>query len=97
MMRSIITALVALVIGAAGMYFYQQGAISELRNAAAVLQTQAAESKAAADAATAEVAKLQEASKALEEKANMADTLQAKVTELEAALAAAKAAAGTAQ
>lgn len=97
MMRSIITALVALVIGAAGMYFYQQGAVSELRNAAAALQTQAAESKAAADAATAEVAKLQEAGKALEERAKMADTLQAKVTELEAALAAAKAAAGTAQ
>jgi chromosome segregation ATPase len=79
------------------MYFYQQGAISELRNAAAALQTQASEARAAADAATAEVAKLQESGKALEERANMADTLQAKVTELEAALAAAKAAAGTAQ
>ena len=45
MMRSIITALVALVIGAAGMYFYQQGAVSELRNAAAALQTQAAQAK----------------------------------------------------
>ena len=97
MMRSIITALVALVIGAAGMYFYQQGAVSELRNAAAALQTQAAQSKAVADAATAEVAKLQETSKALEERAKMADTLQVKVTELEAALATAKAAAGAAQ
>jgi uncharacterized membrane protein (DUF106 family) len=96
-MRSIINALVALVIGAAGMYFYQQGAVSELRNAAAALQTQASEARAAADAATAEVAKLQQASKALEEKANMADALQAKVTELEAALAAATAATGTAQ
>jgi cell division protein FtsL len=97
MLRSIITALVALVIGAAGMYFYQQGAVAELRNAAAALQTQVTESKAAADAAAAEVAKLQEAGKALEERAKMADMLQAKVTELEAALAAAKAAVGTAQ
>jgi hypothetical protein len=97
MMRLIITALVALVIGAGGMYFYQQGAVSELRNAAATLQTQASDARAAADAATAEVATLQEAGKALEERASMADTLQAKVTELEAALAAAKAATGTAQ
>jgi hypothetical protein len=43
------------------------------------------------------VTKLQEAGKALEEKASLADSLQAKVTELEAALAAANASTGTAQ
>ena len=60
MMKSVITALVALVIGAAGMYFYQQGAVSELRKATAALQTQAAESKAAADAANPKVQEWEE-------------------------------------
>ncbi len=83
------------------------------------LETQLSEAKSAADAAAGEVAKLQDAGKALtaeladakskaesvaaemaqavEQKTQEATALQAKVTELEAALAAAKAASGSAQ
>jgi Tfp pilus assembly protein PilN len=94
-MKTVISALVALVVGAGGMYFYLQGPMKELQAGAATLQTQIAEAKSAAEASAAEVTKLQEAGKALEEKASLADSLQAKVTELEAALAAASAKTGT--
>jgi Tfp pilus assembly protein PilN len=94
-MKTVISALVALVVGAGGMYFYLQGPMKELQAGAATLQTQIAEAKSAAEASAAEVTKLQEAGKALEEKAGLADSLQAKVTELEAALAAASANTGT--
>jgi uncharacterized protein HemX len=96
-MKTVISALVALVVGAGGMYFYLQGPMKELQSSAATLQAQLAEAKTASEASAAEVTKLQEAGKALEEKASLADSLQAKVTELEAALAAANASTGTAQ
>ena len=118
-MKTVITALVALVIGAGGMYFYQQGSMKQLQTAAAALETQLSEAKTAAEAATGEVTKLQEVgqsiaaelaeakskvetsaaelAKATEEKAQELMGLQAKVTELEAALAAAKSDSGTAQ
>ena len=96
-MKTVISALVALVVGAGGMYVYLQGPMKELQTAATSLETQLAEAKTAAESSAAEIVKLQEAGKALEEKANMAEALQAKVTELEAAVAAANAASGTAQ
>jgi uncharacterized protein HemX len=118
-MKTVITALVALVIGAGGMYFYQQGPMKQLQSAAAALETQVTEAKAAAEASVGEVTKLQDAgkaleaeiadtkakaegvaaemSKALEEKTKELTALQAKVGELEAALAAAKAGSGAAQ
>lgn len=118
-MKTVITALVALVIGAGGMYFYQQGPMKQLQSAAATLETQITEARTAAEAAAGEVNKLQEAgkaleaeladaktkaegaaaemSKALEEKTQELTALQAKVGELEAALAAAKAGSGAAQ
>jgi uncharacterized protein HemX len=111
-MKTVITALVALVIGAGGMYFYQQGSMKQF-------QTQLTEAKTAAEAATGEVAKLQEAAtaaaaeladvkskaeasvaemtKAMDQKVQEATALQSKVTELEAALTAAKSGTGTAQ
>ena len=117
-MKTAISALVALVIGAGGMYFYQQGAVKQLQSASVTLETQLSEAKSAADAAAGEVTKLQDAGKALsaeladakskaesvaaemaktvEQKTQEATALQAKVTELEAALAAAKAASGSA-
>jgi uncharacterized protein HemX len=118
-MKTVITALVALVIGAGGMYFYQQGSMKQMQAATAALETQLSEAKTAAEAATGEVKKLQDAgkaleaefadakakaeasaaemTKALEQKVQDATALQAKVTELEAALAAAKSATGTTQ
>jgi hypothetical protein len=51
-MKTVITALVALVIGAGGMYFYQQGSMKQLQTAAAALETQLSEAKTAAEAAT---------------------------------------------
>ena len=118
-MKAIIYALVALVIGAGGMYLYQQGAMKELRTTVATLETQLSEARARADANAAEVTKLQDAGKALETqtaeamakaegsvaeltksleaKAQEATMLQAKVSELEAALTAAKASSGTGQ
>lgn len=116
-MKTVVTALIALVIGAGGMYFYQQGSMKQLQSAAAALETQMSEAKSAAEAAKGEVTKLQDAGKALEaeladakakaeasatdmakameQKVQEATALQAKVTELEAAVAAAKS--GTAQ
>jgi uncharacterized protein HemX len=47
-MKTIITTLVALVIGAGGMYFYQQGSMKQLQTAAAALETQLSEAKTAA-------------------------------------------------
>jgi predicted nucleic acid-binding Zn-ribbon protein len=116
-MKTAISALVALVIGAGGMYFYQQGSVKQLQSAAAALETQMSEAKSAAEAAKGEVTKLQDAGKALEaeladakamaeasaadvakameQKVQEATALQAKVAELEAAIAAAKS--GTAQ
>ncbi len=118
-MKTVISALIALVVGAGGMYAYQQGPMTALRTAAATLETQLAEAKSSAEAATAEVTKLQEAgksveaeladakskaeasaaelAKAMEQKGQELSALQAKVTELESALTAAKAAAGQAQ
>ena len=107
-MKTIITALVALVIGAGGMYFYQQGSMKQLQTAAVALETQLSEAKTAAEAATGEVAKLQEAGKSIaaelaeakskaESSAAELANVQAKVTDLEAALAAAKAGSGTTQ
>ncbi len=118
-MKTAISALVALVIGAGGMYFYQQGSVKQLQSASAALETQLSEAKTAAEAAAGEVTKLQDAGKALqaelaeakskvesvaaemaksvEQKTQEATALQAKVTELEAALAAAKSASGSSQ
>jgi septal ring factor EnvC (AmiA/AmiB activator) len=118
-MKAIINVLVALVIGAGGMFLYQQGAMKELRTTAAALETRLSESKAKIDASAAEVTKLQDAgktletqlaeaktqaegaaaelTKSLEAKAQEATVLQAKISELEAALTAAKASSGTAQ
>ena len=118
-MKTVISALVALVIGAGGMYFYQQGPMTQLKTAAATLETQLAEAKSAAEASAGEVTKLQEAgksvaaelaeakskveasaaelTKAMEQKAQEVTALQAKVTELEAALTAAKSGTGTTQ
>ena len=114
-MKTVITALVALVIGAGGMYFYQQGSMKQLQTAAATLETQLTEAKTAAETATGELTKLQDAAKtaaaeladikskaeasaaAMEQKVQEATALQTKVTELEAALAAAKSATGAAQ
>ena len=56
-MKTVITALVALVIGAGGMYFYQQGSMTQF-------QSQLTEAKTAAEAAAGEVTKLQEAATA---------------------------------
>ena len=111
-MKTAISALVALVIGAGGMYFYQQGSVKQLRSASAALETQLSEAKTAVEAAAGEVTKLQDAgktleaeladakakaeaaaadmAKAMEQKVQEATALQAKVTELEAAVVAAK-------
>ena len=116
-MKTVITALIALIVGAGGMYFYQQGPMNQLQTTAAALETQLSEVKTSAEAAAGEIAKHQEAGKALEaelaamkakadgaaaevsnaieQKAQEVTALQVKVTELEAALAAAKASSGT--
>jgi uncharacterized protein YlxW (UPF0749 family) len=106
-LRTILTFIVALLIGAGGVYYYSQGQIKDLASARAAVETQLGDikgqlEKAAADL-TASVAKLTESEAAVAERSKTADELQAKVTELEAkvaeletALAAAKAAAGQA-
>jgi peptidoglycan hydrolase CwlO-like protein len=95
-MKTIISGLVGLVIGAGATYFYQQGPMTELMSRATALETQVTESKAMADAATAEVTGLQgkvtELTAMADEKTKMAEDLQAKIAEVEAELAAAKAA-----
>lgn len=146
-MKTVVTALIALVIGAGGMYFYQQGSMKQLQSAGAALEAQLSEAKTAVETVKGEVTKLQDAGKALEaeladaktaaetakgeiaklqdecraleaeladakskaessaaemakamdQKVQEAMALQAKITELEAALTAAKSATGTAQ
>ena len=118
-MKTAISALVALVIGAGGMYLFEEGKLTNLQKSTSALEMQLSEAKTGAEASAAEVTKLQEAGKALQAEisdaktksdAAVADlnnalaaktqevsTLQAKVTELEAALTAAKAATGTVQ
>ena len=118
-MKTAISALVALVIGASGMHLFVQGKLTTLQTSMSAVETQLSEAKAGAETSAAEVTKLQEAGKALKAEisdaktksdAAMADlnnalaaktqevsTLQAKVTELESALTAAKAATGTVQ
>ena len=64
-MKTIISALVALVVGAGGMYFYLQGPMKELQATAVTLETQLTEAKSAAESSAAEVTKLQEAGKTL--------------------------------
>jgi len=82
-MKTVISALVALVIGAGGMYFYQQGPMTQLKAAAATLETQLAEAKSAAEASAGEVAKLQEAGKsAAAELADAKSKLEASAAEL---------------
>jgi len=51
-MKTVITALVALIIGAGGTYFYQQASVKQLQAAAAALEIQLSEAKTAAEAAT---------------------------------------------
>jgi chromosome segregation ATPase len=100
-MKTVVSAVVGLVIGALATYFYMQGPLKTLQGSVAGLETQLTEAKAAAETAAGEVTKLQEAGKALESQLGEAKTqaeaalgqvttLQGKVTELEAALAAAK-------
>ena len=95
-MKTIIAALVGLVIGAGATYFYQQGPMTELMSRATALEAQVTESKAMADEASAEVTGLQgkvaELTTMADEKTKMVGDLQAKIAELEAALADAKAA-----
>jgi hypothetical protein len=106
-LRTILTFIVALLIGAGAVYYYSQGQIKDLASARAAVETQLGELKGqlekAASDLTASVAKLTESEAAVAERSKTADELQAKVTELEAkvaeleaALAAAKAAAGQA-
>jgi uncharacterized protein YlxW (UPF0749 family) len=106
-LRTIITFIVALLIGAAGVYYYSQGQLKGLESAKAAVETQLGDMKTqlekAATDLTASVAKLTESEAAVAERSKTAEDLQAKVTELEAKivaleaeLAAAKAAAGQA-
>ena len=107
-MRTILTFIVALLIGAAGVYYYSQGQIKDLSSARAAIETELTDlkgkfEKAGADLA-ASVNKLTETEAVVAERSKAADDLQAKVTELEAkvaeleaALAAAKAATTTQQ
>lgn len=95
-MKTVITALVALVIGAGGMYFYQQGSMKQLQSAAAAVETQLAEAKMAAEASAGEITKLQEAGKGMEAQlaeaaskaegiaAEMSKALEAKTQEVNA-------------
>ena len=118
-MKTVIGALIGLVIGAGGIYLLEQGKLTKVQDSLAAVETQLSDAKARAEASAAEVVKLQDAGKAIE--AELADakakaeatisdlnatltaktqevsTLQGKVTELEAALTAAKSATGTAQ
>jgi len=99
-MKSIIYAVIGIVIGAGATYFYQQGPMTELSTRATALESQLTESKTmattAADAAAAEISGLQDKVTAMTsevaDKAKMAEDLQAKISELEAELATAKAA-----
>lgn len=116
-MKTVIGALVGLVIGAGGTYLFEQGKVKNLQTNLSALETQLSEAKSTAESSASEFAKLQDAGKALqaelsdakskadaavadltkslEAKTQEVSTLQAKVTELEAAVAAAKS--GTAQ
>jgi peptidoglycan hydrolase CwlO-like protein len=95
-MKTIISGLVGLVIGAGATYFYQQGPMTELMSRATALEAQVTESKTMADEASAEVTGLQgkiaELTALADEKTKMAADLQAKIAEIEAELATAKAA-----
>ena len=106
-MKTVIGALVGLVIGAGGTYLFEQGKVTNLQTNLSALETQLSEAKSTAESSASEFAKLQDAgkskadaavadlTKSLEAKTQEVSSLQAKVTELEAAVAAAKS--GTAQ
>jgi chromosome segregation ATPase len=100
-MKTVISAVVGLLVGVLATYMYMQGPLKTLQGSVAGLETQLTEAKTAAESAAGEVTKLQEAGKALESQLAEAKTqaeaalgqvtsLQGKVTELEAALTAAK-------
>ena len=82
-MRTSIIAVVALIVGAGGAYFYMQRQTSELFDQVSALQTQLAEADKTAQSAASQIEALQAD---LDEKTKLIGEQTAKLTELEAAL-----------
>ncbi len=78
-----IIAVVALIVGAGGAYFYMQRQTSELSDQVSTLQTQLAEANEKAQSAASQIEALQAD---LDEKTKLIGEQTAKLTELEAAL-----------
>lgn len=77
-----IIAIIALIVGAAGGYFYTQGQVGELTEQASTLETQLTEATEKAQGAASEIASLKAD---LEDKTKQIEDQSAKIVELEAA------------
>ena len=70
-MKTVIGALVGFVIGAGGIYLFEQGKVTNLQTSLSAMETQLSDAKSKAESSASDVAKLQDAGKALE--AELAD------------------------
>ena len=77
-----VIAIIALIVGAAGGYFYTQGHVGELTEQASTLETQLAEATEKAQGAASEIESLKAD---LEDKTKQIEDQSAKIVELEAA------------
>ena len=80
--RTWIIAIIALIVGAAGGYFYTQGQVGELTEQASTFETQLTEATEEAQGAASEVESLKAE---LENKTKQIEDQSAKIVELEAA------------